>query len=128
MSHVLKSMFKWAVENEYIPVEVHQALATVRGLQKGRSEAKESESVKPVADAFVNAVEPHVTRPIWGLVQIQVFTGMRPGEALAMRGRDLNMSGTVWEYTPESHKTEHHGRHRIIFIGPRGQIVLRERL
>ena len=26
---------------------------------------------------------------------------------------------------PESHKTEHHGRERVIFIGPKAQDVLR---
>jgi len=31
----------------------------------------------------------------------------------------------VWSYRPESHKTEHHGRERVIFIGPKGQDVLR---
>jgi len=30
----------------------------------------------------------------------------------------------VWEYTPESHKTEHHGHKRVIFIGPQTQAVL----
>jgi integrase len=42
-----------------------------------------------------------------------------------MRGCDLNMAGSVWEYRPESHKTQHHGKDRIIFIGPMAQDVLR---
>ena len=37
---------------------------------------------------------------------------------------DLERSGKVWEYRPASHKTEHYGRERIIFIGPRAQKVL----
>ena len=31
----------------------------------------------------------------------------------------------VWCYQPATHKTEHHGRERRIFIGPRAQAVLR---
>jgi len=31
----------------------------------------------------------------------------------------------VWAYRPESHKTEHHGRERIIYIGPKAQTILR---
>jgi len=37
----------------------------------------------------------------------------------------LDTSGAVWSYRPESHKTEHHGRERVIFVGPKGQDVLR---
>ena len=37
---------------------------------------------------------------------------------------DLDRSGDVWEYRPESHKTEHHGRQRIIYIGPQAQQIL----
>jgi integrase len=38
---------------------------------------------------------------------------------------DVDRSGDVWEYRPESHKTEHCNRHRVIFIGPRAKEVLR---
>lgn len=124
----VKAMFKWAVENEYLPVEVYQALATVRGLQKGRTEAKEADPVTAVADALIQAVRPYVTQPVWGMIQLQRLTGMRPGEVTAIRGRDLNMMGKVWEYIPESHKTEHHGKRRIIFIGPKAQQIVREYL
>jgi len=82
--------------------------------------------VKPVPDAWIDAIEPYVSRQVWALVQLQVLTGARPGEVLAMRGCDLNTSGRVWEYIPESHKAEHHGRSRIIFLGPRAQAVVRE--
>ena len=38
-----------------------------------------------------------------------------------MRGCDLDTSGKLWVYRPESHKTEHHGRNRVIYIGPKAQ-------
>jgi integrase len=53
---------------------------------------------------------------------------MRPGEVRIMRGCDLNMAGEVWEYRPQTHKTEHHGRDRMVFIGPKGQGIIREYL
>ena len=104
----IKRMFRWAVENEYVGVNVFSTLATVAGLRAGRSDAAEADPVKPVPAAFVDAIEPHVTRQIWGMIQVQQRAGMRPGEITAMRGCDLNMSGDVWEYVPKSHKTEHH--------------------
>jgi site-specific recombinase XerD len=41
---------------------------------------------------------------------------------------DVEQSGAVWTYTPESHKTEHHGKARSIFIGPEAQKVLKKYL
>ena len=42
-----------------------------------------------------------------------------------MRTIDVDTSGRVWIYTPESHKTEHHGRERRIYLGPKAQETLR---
>ena len=102
-----------------------EALRTVSGLRKGRSAAREKPPVGPVADADVEAVRPHVSRQVWAMIELQRLTGMRPGEVVLMRTGDLDMGGDVWVYTPSRHKTEHHGKTREVFIGPRGQEVLR---
>jgi integrase len=59
------------------------------------------------------------------MVNLQLWTGCRPGEACLIRGIDLKMNGDVWEYTPHFHKTEHHERERIIFLGPHAQEVIK---
>jgi integrase len=66
-----------------------------------------------------------VSRHIWAMIQLQRYTEMRPGEVCSMRTCDLNMSGPIWIYTPESHKTEHHGRERKIYIGLVAREILR---
>jgi integrase len=104
---------------------VHQALKAVAGLRRGRSEARESKPVRPVPEAHVDAIRQHVARQVWAMIELQRLTGMRSGEVSSMRTRDLDTSGRVWVYTPESHKTEHHGRERPIYIGPRAQAILR---
>ena len=38
----VRRMFRWGTENELVPVQIYQALTTVTGLQKGRTEAKET--------------------------------------------------------------------------------------
>ena len=91
----------------------------------GRSDARESEPVKPVPDGIIEATIAHMTPTLRAMVQVQRLTGARPGELCQMRGCDLDVSGTVWTYRPRTHKTQHHGRDRIIFIGPRAQDVLR---
>ncbi len=51
-------MFGWGVENEIVPPNVLHGLEAVRGLAGGRSEARETEPVKPVPEAFVDALKP----------------------------------------------------------------------
>ena len=36
----------------------------------------------------------------------------------------MDQSAAVWEYRPASHKTEHHDKKRVIYIGPRAQEIL----
>src|SRR5262249_29848619 len=107
------------------PPSVHHALRAVWGLRRGRADVRESEPVRPVPDAFVDAVRPHVSRQVWAMIELQRLTGMRPGEVCIMRTIDVDTSGRVWVYTPESHKTEHHGRERRIYFGPVAQQILR---
>lgn len=59
------------------------------------------------------------------MINLQLVTGMRPGEVVLMRVCDIDMSGKIWEYRPASHKTEHHGKERIIFLGPQAREIIR---
>ena len=120
----IKRMMKWAAENELVTPGIYHGLAAVSGLRAGRSEARESKSVEPVPDAHVDAIKPFVSRQVWAIVELQRLTGMRPGEVAVIRGCDLDTTGRVWTYMPASHKTAHHGRPRVIYIGPRAQVVL----
>lgn len=122
----IKRMFRWAVENEYLPVAIYQALCTVPGLREGRSKAREAEPVKPVPEGTVTATLPHLTSVLRAMVELQLLSGARPGEVCALRPRDVTLGKDgVWTYRPQSHKTAHHGKERRILIGPKGQGVLR---
>jgi integrase len=124
VSRVLRC-FKWAVEEERIDSAVHQALQAVKGLRRGRTEAKEGTPVRPVADDQVEAVRPFVSRQVWAMIELQRLTGMRSGEVITMRTGDIDRSGDVWIYTPRTHKMEHHDRARRVYLGPRAQELLR---
>jgi len=116
-------VFKWAVAQELVPPATHQGLKAVAGLQKGRTAAREPAPIKPVPEAYVEAIRPHVARQVWAM--IERLTGMRPGEVVMLRTCDLDTSGRLWTYTPASHKSEHHGKGRAIFLGPRAQEVVK---
>jgi integrase len=113
------------VESELVPPTVYQALQAVKGLRAGRSEARESKPIPPVAEGTVNDTLPHLPRVVADMVRLQLLTGARPGEVCGIRPCDITRgTNGVWTYRPERHKTEHHGRERRIFIGPEGQAVL----
>jgi integrase len=127
----IKRMFGWAVEEELLPAEVHQALLRVKGLRKGKGQGREKPRVKPVADSLVEATLPHLPAVVRAMVQAQRLTGMRPQEVVGLRPVDIDMAGAVWEYRPSGYKTEHHNeqddpdRERVVFIGPRAQEILK---
>ena len=121
----IRRIFKWGAGEELIPFEVYQKLTTVAGLQKGRSEVREAEPVQPVRDEAVDAILPHVSRPVRGLIEFQRLTGCRPGEACMIRRVDIDTAGKVWLYRPPQHKCGWRGKPRIIAIGPKAQDLLK---
>jgi len=121
---IIPRMFKWAASEEIVPGGVYHALRTIEGLRKGRTVAHETKPVLPVEEAVVEATLPHLTPVVAAMVKFQRLTGARPGEVCQLCSCDVDRSGDVWEYRPESHKTEHHGRERVIYIGPQAQAVL----
>jgi integrase len=121
----IKRVFKWGKSKEMVPTNVYQDLLTVPGLKSGRTRAPESEPVLPVSDELIAATLPHLTSVVADMVRFQRATGARPSEVCILRPMDVDRSGEIWEYTPASHKTEHRGRERTIFIGPQAQAVLR---
>lgn len=122
----VRRMFAWAVENELVPGSVHQALSAVSGLAKNRSAAREKPPIGPVSDAHVEAVLLRVNPVVAAMIRVQRLTGMRPQEVVYLRPIDVDRSDPAcWVYRPERHKGEHHGKDRVVFVGPRAQEVLR---
>lgn len=117
-------MLRWGTENEIVEPSVYQACRAVTGLRHGRCEARETAPIRPVPQRDIDAIELFVSRQVWSMIQLQLCTGMRPGEVCILRSSDIDRSGDVWTYQPQTHKTIHHGRQRFIFIGPRGQKIL----
>lgn len=123
-THRVVRIFKWAASEELIPASVHHGLKTVDGLKKGRTEARESTPIKPIDLLTVERTMSYLCDVVRDMIRVQLLTGMRPSEACAIRPLDIDREDDVWEYRPESHKTEHHGRERIIYVGPEAQAVL----
>lgn len=114
VTQVIRAIFKWGVRKELCPIEVHQRLATIPGLMKGRSKAKETEPVAPVSLEDFEATLPFLPQVVADMARFQLHTACRPGESTMLRPCDIDRSGDIWIYRPSSHKTEHHGRSREI--------------
>ena len=120
----IRHLFKRGIGNELAPPHLLESLRAVAPLKKGRGKVKEAPPVEPAPQHLVDAICPHVARQVWAMVQLQIFTAMRPGEIVTMRRAEIDTSGKVWIYRPQSHKTEHHGHRRLVYLGPRAQRVI----
>jgi integrase len=129
----IRRMFRWAAGEELLEASVYQNLRAVAGLRAGKCKARETQKVKPVPPEHIDAASPFMPAPVKAMVQFQLLTGCRPAEVCLLRPMDINRSDSAcWVYRPGSdegnygtHKTAHHGRERMIFIGPKAQKVLR---
>ena len=122
----IRRMFKWAASEELVPAECWHALETVASLQKGRTQAPEVPPVEEVPEPTVNETLPHLPPVVAAMVQLQRWTGARPGEVCVLRPCDVDRSGDVWVYRPEHHKLSwrEDAAPRQIVIGSEGQKVL----
>jgi integrase len=116
-------MFAWAVSEGLVKTETLVALRTVPGLKAGRCDVRETERVKPVTQNELDSIREYLNPVIGAMIDLQRLTGMRPGEVCQLRTIDLDRSGEVWTYKPVTHKVEHHGKDRVVFLGPQAQTV-----
>jgi hypothetical protein len=66
----VRRVFRWAVNEELVSGEVYHALQAVAGLRKGKTQARESDPVKPVPEAFVNATMPFLPPAVRAMAEV----------------------------------------------------------
>jgi hypothetical protein len=66
----VRRVFRWGVSKELIPPSVSQALASMDGLRKGRSEAPERPPVCPVSDETVEDTIEHMSSVVADMVRL----------------------------------------------------------
>jgi len=121
----VRRIFKWGVENQLLMPHLLEGLRAVAPLRPGRTAARETKPIEPVPEDLIGPVLDVASRQIAAMIKLQLLTGMRPGEVTIMRTSDIDMTGSVWIYMPISHKTQHFGRNRVIYLGPQAQEVLK---
>ena len=100
-------MFKWGVSKEVVPPQTHQALASLSGLKKGRTNARELPSVQSVHDEVVENTLPHLSQIVADMVRLQRLTGCRPIEICDLPPCDVDRSEAVWRYVVANRRKNH---------------------
>jgi integrase len=121
----VRRMFAWAVAEDLVPESVTGSLINVKGLEAGRSKARERPKVEPIADEVVEATLPHLLPVVADVVRVLRLRGARIGEVLAMTADRIDRSDPrCWSYAPARHKSSPKGKPRTIYFGPRAIEIL----
>lgn len=144
---IVRRMFKWAARSRLAPPTLWMELKALEGVRNGIDVPARPRVVPPRLDA-VRAAQGLLRAPNRAMIDVQLLTGMRPGEVCGLRPCDLHRAGPVdlggvevmagptvlpdgrtvdvWLYVvpPHVNKTEHRSRPRVVPIGPAAQQVL----
>lgn len=113
----IKAWFKWLASRELIPTEVYQRLTVVRGLRKGRTNAREHRKRKPVQWQDVEPALDHLTPVVRAMLLLQWYSGARSGSICQARPDQFEPYGDVLLWRPK-HKTEHLDHEVTLPLGP----------
>ncbi|MGH2272456.1 tyrosine-type recombinase/integrase [Anaerohalosphaeraceae bacterium U12dextr] len=131
---IIKSMFRWAVEEGHVHPSTYHGLQAIKRLRPGQYGLIENAPVEPVAENIMLAVMPYTTQVLGDMMMVQYLTGMRSIELTGMRPCDIETEAGdgIWLYhVPQIYnKNARHGeKHkRIVPIGPKAQVILRKYL
>jgi integrase len=124
----VRLLFRWGARKKLVPASVPAEIALAEGVRRGSGQARETPRKKPVPLEHVEAVQAAVRAPVAALMSLQLLTGLRPGQACAMRPELVDRSGPLWRYDVPADKSEHRkddGDEPVVcWIGPRLQPAL----
>lgn len=127
---LIRQAWRWASQRELVPDTVYQALKALPGLD-GKSGVHDNPEVPPVPEAVVLRTLPLLFPEIRAMVELQLLTGMRPGEVVLLKPEDIDRQGLVaangvrvWVYSPGKHKNRWRGKPRQVALGPQAQALL----
>lgn len=124
----IRHVFRFAVADELIPVEVLTRLEAVEPLLAGRTKAPDHRPRTAVAQGKIDAVRGQIGPLVRDLIDLQVLTGARSGELLTLTTSMIDRTTEVWSAKLADHKTVHHGHRRTLHFGPRAQLILKKYL
>lgn len=112
-----------------VPPAIAAELKMIENLRRGYCQAKDHPRKLAVPIKTIEKTIRHLEKPVDAMVRLQLITGARPNEIRRMKAREITRAEKdLWEYRPESYKTEHQergGERKVIFLGPRAIKILK---
>ena len=112
------------------PWRTNSSAIGVPGSKRSRRESRPlrrqgDEARQPVAEPIIEAVLPHVLLPVRAMLEVQLLTGMRPGEVVVMRRATSTRPARSGTTASPATRTAWRGHERIVALGPKAQAVIR---
>ncbi len=132
----VQQCFAWAEERGTVSEE---RVASLLRVKKAGDQAKAPVKRRGVVWERIEATLPHLTAPLQLAVQLLWLTGARPSEVLQLRAESIQRKGTivtesgtpvdldkhgVWGAALDTHKTDGTDYDRVLFFGPKAQLLL----
>ena len=127
MGHV-RRFIKWCVSEELIPAGCYEGIRCVEPLKAGRTKLKEAGPIKPVDAVNVKAAIAVMPQVLVDMVRLQQLTAARPAEICRITPNMIDRSEPVWQVHFSKHKTAWRGKGRIVYVGKKGQAILKKYL
>lgn len=123
----VKLMFRWALEEQLLDLDVVHQVLSVQPLKPNRSPAREPEPRNPVELDRVLRTLPHLQQTPRDIILLLALTGARVGELCTLKQSeilDTDNPAAPLIAVPALHKTAHHGKSRTIPFKPEACIIL----
>jgi integrase len=125
---VIRRCWRWLTLRGHVPPGTSERMQALEGLKEGRCPAREAERSEPPTPETLARVLARLDRTnpvVAAMVRVQLASGARTGELLALSTDRIDASGPVWIYRPLSHKNAHRGHKRAIVLPPEAVAALR---
>lgn len=120
----VKRMFIWGMIYKGVSDRAAGSVKLVENIRGDHQGARQKDRIQSVAWEVVEKTCKKLNATVRAMVELQWWTGMRPGEVRSMRPCDIDCRADVWIYSPPKHKTTWRGKTRHIAIGPHARDIL----
>lgn len=121
----IRQIFSWAKSHDLITTKgLVSELRELEPSLAGRTEAVELPARTAVPDEHIEAVRKVVRQRTRDIIDLCLLTGCRPGELVSLTTGMINRSEDVWVAELAKHKTQHHGKVRVLAFGPKTKLIL----
>lgn len=119
----VRRMLRWAADQDWLPGDMAEQ-TRVDGLRYGQARESPPRGAVPLDHVARTVRDRRLNPTVGAMVKAQLLMGCRPGEVCAIRGEFIDTSTDPWAIELPEHKMRRLDRRRVLFAGPRAQLIL----